>query len=376
MRLQQLKLTNFKNYEQQSVDCSAGLVCFVGNNGMGKTNLLDAIHYLCMGKSHFYLPDQQVARHGTDFFRLEGHFEINGKNERIVAKVQPKKKKVLERNAVPYHRLSEHIGLLPVVMITPNDTYLASEGSEARRGFMDNTLSQLDSHYLSQLILYNKLLQQRNALLKQMAQGRNNDHDLLEAYGQQMLAPAQLIHQKRAAFIEQFQPPLAEVYQTLCGGQEKATCVYRSKLSEHSLGELLIANTEKDRFLQRTTAGPHRDDLIFELDGHAVKRFASQGQLKSFVLALKLAQYQLLQGQKKRSPLLLLDDIFDKLDSDRVSHLLGLLLNGDYGQVFITDTDQKRLYEIAQQYETDCLYYRVDHGIIHAIDYGSQATEQ
>jgi DNA replication and repair protein RecF len=370
MTLELLKfiLTNFKNYEYEQVTCSPGLNCFLGKNGMGKTNLLDAIYYLCMSKSHFNLPDSSIVRHNTDFFRLEGHFIANDKREEIVAKVMPRKKKVLERNKVPYQKLSEHIGLLPVVMIAPDDTYLVMEGSEARRKFIDNTLSQLDTQYLSALIKYNKLLQQRNSLLKQFGEQNYFDPTLLSAYSSQMVAPGQMIFEKRLALCSKLEPLVQNLYEKICNGQESVSLSYQSKLKEQQLSELFEQQVEKDRIMQRTTAGPHKDELSFRIGDFAMKRFASQGQLKSFVLALKLAQYQLLKVEKNMLPILLLDDIFDKLDDSRVSQLLGLLVKEEYGQIFVTDTDEERIQTILKQYKQAFLRYRVDHGQIEAID--------
>lgn len=362
LHLQHYILTNFKNYASQRIDCSPRLNCYVGYNGMGKTNLLDAVYYLCMGKSHFNLPDSLIARHDEAFFRLEGHFLRENRPERIVAKVMPRKKKELERNNTAYLRLSEHVGLLPVVMIAPDDTYLATEGSEARRRFLDNTLSQLDNHYLQQLITYNKVLQQRNALLKQFADSGRYNIALIEAYDQQLLGPGRAIHEARRQFMSRFQEILREKYRVISGEAESIDCTYDSKLNDHSFESLLEGAREKDRILQRTTVGIHKDDLDFTIAGYALKRFASQGQLKSFVLALKLAQYRLLQSEKKMAPILLLDDIFDKLDNERVRHLLGLLLEGDFGQVFITDTDENRLGAIVEHFGQEYLNYRVDSG--------------
>lgn len=365
LRLTAFKLTNFKNYAFQPIDCDTALTCFIGANGMGKTNLLDAIYYLCMGKSYFNTPDRLIARHETDFFRLEGHFERAGQPEHIVAKVIPRKKKELERNRVPYPRLSEHVGLLPVVMIAPDDTYLVSEGSEARRRFVDNTLSQLGPNYLNQLILYNKVLQQRNALLKQFGENRSYNPAMVEVYNQQLLAPAQTLHEARAQFIERFSPILQEAYRRISGAAEPVNCTYRSKLSDAPLEELLQATAEKDRVLQRTTAGPHKDDLIFSIGDYPLKRFASQGQLKSFVLAMKLAQYQLLSEEKSTMPILLLDDIFDKLDRQRVSHLLRLLQEQTFGQVFVTDTEADRLAGIIRQTAQAFKVYQIQDGEAH-----------
>jgi DNA replication and repair protein RecF len=347
LQINQLTLSNFKNYEKETFRFSPRFNCMVGRNGMGKTNLLDALYYLCMGKSYFVPNDRHIVLHNAAFFRLEGHFQVDEKKEKIVAKVIPQKKKELERNGVAYAKLSEHVGLLPVVIIIPDDTLLATEGSEERRRFLDNTISQLDPIYLRHLIQYQKILRQRNAALKQMGENGRFQESLIEIYDAQLREPGQYIHQKRRAFVDGFNPLLAQMYQLISNGAETAQCRYRSALDkEPDLLKLLRANREKDRILQRTTNGLHRDDLIFHLDNHPLKRFASQGQLKSYILALKLAQYELIKKNKQQRPLLLLDDIFDKLDQYRVDQLLSLLMDGDYGQIFITDTDEKRVSQM------------------------------
>lgn len=364
MVLRQLTLTNFKNYEKAQVTLSEQLNCFVGKNGMGKTNLLDAIYYLCMSKSNFSVKDRAIAKHGESFFRLEGLFANEKEKETIVAKVLPGKKKTMERNQVPYKRLLEHIGLIPVVMIVPDDTLLVSEGSEARRKFLDNTLSQLDRTYLEQLLFYNKVLKQRNAALKQMAKEGQYNTELIETYNRQLLAPADLIYQTRAAFLKDFSPVFYEYYQVISGQSEEVECVYHSQLDKDSLAALLLANQEKDRFLQRTTVGIHKDDLKFFIDDFPLKTFASQGQLKSFVLALKLAQFEFLRKEKKIAPILLLDDIFDKLDRHRVEHLIGLLLDRKFGQIFITDTHENRLENIVTKFNSTYLNFRIEQGVV------------
>lgn len=322
---------------------------------MGKTNLLDAVYYLCMGKSYFVNNDSHISLHGSEFFRLEGHFKRDSKSEKIVAKVLPRKKKELERNGVAYAKLSEHVGLLPVVIIIPDDTLLATEGSEERRRFLDNTISQLDPVYLRHLIQYQKVLRQRNAALKKMGENGRFQESLLEIYDHQLLEPGQYIFEKRTTFVKDFEPLLAQTYQLISDEAETAGCRYRSPLQkEPDLLELLKEAREKDRILQRTTTGLHRDDLIFQLDGFPLKRFASQGQLKSYILALKLAQYEVIKTHTRQAPLLLLDDIFDKLDEHRVQQLITLLQEGDYGQIFITDTDEKRVSQILEAGE--CVY--------------------
>lgn len=362
MHIEELKLTNFKNYEQQSITCSPHVNCFVGLNGMGKTNLLDAVYYLCMTKSHTALNDSNVVQHGADFFRLEAWIQKGGKRDKIVAKVLPRKKKAFERNDVPYPRLADHIGEYPVVIIAPNDTNIIIEGSEVRRRFLDNTLSQLDPVYLRSLLTYNKILEQRNALLKQFGERRTFNESLLETYNLQLVEPAKLLCEKRKAFITAFCPVLQEIYEFISMQRETIDCQYESKLLETPFEQLLAAATEKDRALQRTTIGIHKDDLELKINGYAAKQFASQGQLKSLVLALKLAQYEILRQEKKMQPLLLLDDIFDKLDKTRVSHLLKLLLEKSFGQIFITDTDEHRVTEIVAQLHTPYQTFKIENG--------------
>ena len=310
---------------------------------MGKTNLLDAIYYLCLGKSNFSIPDQNIARHEENFFRLEARFELRGKNEKIVAKVIPRKKKEFERNDVPYQRLAEHIGMLPVVIIAPDDTAIITEGSEARRRFIDNTLSQLDNDYLHHLIQYNKVLKQRNASLKQFAENNSFNPHLMAAYDEQLSQPGEIIYRKRVEFIKKFLPVLTEMYKFISGKRESIQCEYKSDLGETPFARLLQDAFEKDRILQRTTKGIHKDDLLLTIDAYPLKRYGSQGQLKSYLLALKLAQYELLKREKKVAPILLLDDIFDKLDNKRVTYLLQLLTGGEFGQIFITDTHENRV---------------------------------
>ncbi len=362
MYLESLKLLNFKNYDAQALELSPKLNCFVGKNGMGKTNLLDSIHYLCMCKSGVMRSsDRILVRHGEAFFRLDGIFKREEKRENIVAKIIGGKSKIIERNKVPYKRISEHIGLLPVVIIAPNDTQLAMEGSEERRRFWDSTISQSDAKYLKNLLIYNKVLAQRNAYLKST---RYLDESLLGIYDQQLLAPAEYISMKRKAFAAIFTPIFETAYRKISNDQEKVSLVYKSKLLEHKLETLLQETREKDKILQRTTQGIHKDDWDFRINTFPVKKFASQGQLKSYVLALKLAQYDLLYQKKIVPPILLLDDIFDKLDNDRVKQLLTLLVQEDFGQVFITDTDENRIEKIIQLFDVDYKKFIVNRGQI------------
>lgn len=364
MHLHQFQLTNFKNYAQQSLELSPRLNCFTGLNGMGKTNVLDAIHFLCLCKSHGGLPDRNLVRHGESFLRLEGKFEQEGERTRIVAKFVVGQRKEIERNGVPYPRLTDYIGQYPVVMIAPDDITLVQEGSEERRRFLDTTLSQISPVYLRNLVVYNNLLKQRNALLKIFAEERRFDATLLEGLDHQMPGPAQALFVQRQAFITELRPLFQAAYAVLSGGHETVEAHYRSDLEESDLAELLLAARDKDRLLQRTTRGPHRDDLALVMDGHPVKKFASQGQLKSFLLALRLAQYEVLRREKGVAPLLLLDDIFDKLDEHRVRHLVGLLLSRDFGQIFITDTQRSRMEAIVTPFTGEYRIFEVAEGVI------------
>lgn len=348
LHLSRIKLAHFKNYASGELHFAERLNVIVGQNGMGKTNLLDAIYYLCMGKSYFPVTDQYIVQHEGTFFRLEGDFvRAVGKKDRMVIKVEPRKRKELEINKKPYDKVADHVGVFPVVIVVPDDTLLIKEGSEERRRFLDNTLSQLDARYLSALMLYNKVLKQRNALLKQ-ARGHAMPESLLAVYDQQLAAPAQYIFEQRQLFVEQFTAPFQAAHQAICAGQEAVSLQYKSPLHKAALPELLRDSRDKDMALERTTQGIHRDDLVFDLEDHPLRRLGSQGQLKSFVLALKLAQYRFLQTHKQVQPILLLDDIFDKLDPQRVTQLMDYIMAADFGQVFLSDTDQHRIDRILQ----------------------------
>lgn len=345
-----------------SLTLSPRLNCFTGLNGMGKTNILDAIYFLCLCKSNSGLPDKNLVRHGEGFFRIEGIFLKEEKKEKIAAKFATGKPKIIERNGVEYSKLADYIGDFPAVMIAPDDVALVQEGSEDRRRFIDATLSQLSQTYLQQLMVYNALLKQRNALLKYFGEQRRFDPALLEAIDQQMTTPAELIYRERSKFATAFAPVFAECYADISGGREVVEVVYESDLSRAPLPELLEAALEKDRILQRSTAGPHRDDLALLMDALPVKKFASQGQLKSFLLALRLAQYEILRREKSLSPLLLLDDIFDKLDEQRVRQLVSLLLRRNFGQIFITDTQRSRIEAVVASFTGEYRVFEVEQG--------------
>ncbi len=362
VQIRSIKLVNWKNFESATLAFAERLVLFTGLNGMGKTNLLDAIHYLCMTRSYFGLREKLLVRHGADFFRLEAGFEKDSRTHRVVAKVVPGKKKEFEVDGTPVPTFADHIGQFPVVMVAPADIQLAYEGSESRRKLLDAALSQTDKAYLDQLVQYTRLLKHRNHLLRQLAEQPHQPHTLLDTIDHQMAAPAQAIHQRRAAWVERLNPLLQHYYEIVSEGRETVACTYKSQLAHKSLSELLTEKRRQDLALGYSTAGIHRDDLDFRIDGRPLKQFASQGQLKSFILALKLAQYQLFVDEHGRTPLLLLDDLFDKLDQRRVSKLLELLLSQNFGQVCITDTHAGRIPAILRSFGQPYDHYCVQSG--------------
>lgn len=342
MFLRYLSLVNYKNFDSKALEFDPVINCLVGNNGMGKTNILDAIYHLCFGKSYFNPHNTQNIMHGEDFFVLEGEFEKEGRIEKIVCSFKKGNKKLIKRNDKPYERFSEHIGFLPLVIVSPSDRDLILEGSETRRKFIDGVISQSDRAYLHDLIDYNKLLTQRNSLLKYFVANHTFDGDTLGIYNEQLHALGTAIHEKRKAFMDTFVPIFQQQYGTISQREEEVMLSYRSQLSEGALIDLLGANLERDRILQYSSVGIHKDDLEFTIAGQPIKRFGSQGQQKSFLIALKLAQFHFVEKQAGTTPILLLDDIFDKLDQSRVSQLIGLVKREDFGQIFISDTHGER----------------------------------
>ncbi len=332
---------------------------------MGKTNILDAVHYLGLCKSHFSIPDAQLVKKEEDFFRLEALVKRASGAHKLVAKVQPsKKKKSFEKDGKTYDRLSDYLGQLPLIMIAPDDTIIGTGGSEERRKVIDETLCQTDRKYLVQLIAYNKLLKQRNAALKQMAKQRSWDHYLLDTYDAQMIPLAQFIFNTRKEWLTPMYRSFANYYERISQGAELPEIKYKSQLHDEDLSELFKLHRDKDILLQRTTMGIHKDDLVFFLKEMPLKRFGSQGQLKSFIMALKLAQYNWLHNGVEEKPLLLLDDIFDKLDHFRVGDLLQLLSGEEFGQVFISDTDVERLPSILEKENLSAAHFVVVEGTI------------
>jgi DNA replication and repair protein RecF len=366
MYLQQLSVINFKNYDEAELVFSEGVNAFTGNNGAGKTNLLDAIHYLSLCKSYFNPIDSQQIKQGAEFFIITGTFNKNDQPEAVACSVKRNQKKQFKRNKKDYQRLADHIGLLPLVMISPYDISIITEGSEERRKFIDNVISQTDNHYLDELITYNKILTNRNALLKQIADTGKYDPGLLEIINDQLTASGNRIFERRRNFMEGFVEIFNKHYDFISENAERVELVYESQLLTNSFEELLEKSINRDRALERTTAGVHKDDLQFNIHGMPMKKFGSQGQQKSFLIALKLAQYTFLYQQKGFKPLLLLDDIFDKLDDNRVTKLMQMVSNNDFGQVFITDTGVDRVEQVFNKIGVAIKLFKVKEGAIDA----------
>ncbi|MEO3403083.1 DNA replication/repair protein RecF [Mucilaginibacter sp. CAU 1740] len=366
MYLQQLSVINFKNYDEAELVFSEGVNAFTGNNGAGKTNLLDAIHYLSLCKSYFNPIDSQQIKQGAEFFIITGTFNKNDQPEAVACSVKRNQKKQFKRNKKDYQRLADHIGLLPLVMISPYDISIITEGSEERRKFIDNVISQTDNHYLDELITYNKILTNRNALLKQIADTGKYDPGLLEIINDQLTASGNRIFERRRNFMEGFVEIFNKHYDFISDNAERVELVYESQLLNNSFEELLEKSINRDRALERTTAGVHKDDLQFNIHGMPMKKFGSQGQQKSFLIALKLAQYTFLYQQKGFKPLLLLDDIFDKLDDNRVTKLMQMVSNNDFGQVFITDTGVDRVEQVFNKIGVAVKLFKVKEGAIDA----------
>lgn len=349
MHLQKITLVNFKNFESQTFDFQEKINCFVGNNGVGKTTVLDAIYYLSFAKSYFNPAATQNIKHSEEFFMIEGEYQINDKIDNVVCSLKRGNKKVVKRNGKAYEKFSEHIGYLPLVIISPGDSDLIVEGSDTRRKFMDNVISQSDKLYLQTIIKYNKVLAQRNSLLKYFAANRTFDAINLKVYDEQLESYGSVIFKKRTEFLEVFIPIFNERYAAISSSKEQVNLVYKTQLDEGNLIELFVQNMERDRILQYTGVGIHKDDLSFEIDGYPIKKFGSQGQQKSYLIALKLAQFDFIKSQANIKPILLLDDIFDKLDDLRVEQLINLVNNDEFGQLFISDTHKQRTEDVVKK---------------------------
>lgn len=359
MFIKNLKLFNFKNHSEKSFDFSPEINCFVGNNGAGKTNILDALHYLSMAKSFLGNLDAQNILHESDFFAIEAEIQGEEKNDIIKVQLPKEGKKIIKKNDKTYERIADHIGFLPSVMISPYDANLISDGSESRRKFLDAMISQTDSDYLFALIQYQKTLQQRNALLKYFAKNRTFDLDSLEIYNDPLTKFGTQIFEKRQRFVASILPTIQHFYEIISKGNEKVTVIYESNLNEQNFEEILSENLEKDKVLTYTSRGIHKDDLRFEMNENLIKKFGSQGQQKSFLIALKLAQIKRIKDITNKNPILLLDDIFDKLDDNRVSQLIELVNQQNFGQIFITDTHRERTESVVKRINEESKIFQI-----------------
>lgn len=365
MKLDKLNINQFKNNQESSIELSPRINIFVGENGAGKTNILEAIYYLSFCKSPFNPTDKQNVMHGEKFFMIKGdYFREEESIDKVHVNYQLNSRKILKRNDKEYDRLADHIGEFPLVMISPSDSNLIYGGSEDRRKYIDGVISQFDRYYLRTLLNYNKVLQQRNAFLKNISENRHTDRSLLEILDEKLCKDGLEIHTKRKEFLEEFIPLIQNYYKFISNEKETAGINYKSQLNDNDFCELLKQNQERDIILRHSSKGIHRDDLEFQLDGFPVKNFGSQGQQKSFLVALKIAQFEYTFEKKKYKPLVLLDDIFDKLDINRVEQLMKLVSRNEFGQIFISDTNEDRIKSIFDNIDVDKQIFMVTNGVV------------
>ena len=367
MHIEDISILNYKNISEVTIDFSSKLNCFIGRNGAGKTNLLDAVYYLSFCKSFFNANDQQNINHTESFFMLNGNYKRLDSNETISVGLKEGQKKQFKRNAKVYKRLVEHIGFLPLVMITPSDDNLILGGSDERRKFMDGVISQYNQYYLTDLLKYNRALLQRNNLLKQFVSERYFDAELLSVWDMQLLETGNRIHTQRAEFIQKLIPVFQRYYSFISQGNEKVSLVHQSSLYDKSFNESLKDSLQKDRAVQYTTQGIHKDDLVYYIGDYPVKKMGSQGQKKTYLVALKLAQFEFVKEISGVKPILLLDDIFDKLDQHRVEQIVRTVAGEQFGQIFLTDTNREHLDSILQKMETDFRIFNVEEGKVELV---------
>lgn len=359
VQLNRLSVLQFRNHRQAELELGGQVNCLVGPNGAGKTNLLDAVHYLCMCKSYFEAQDQHNVMHGEEWFMLKGTMEVPDGPDELSCAVRKGHRKVFKRNHKEYDRLADHIGRFPAVMITPYDGQLVLDGSEVRRRFLDGLISQFDRPYLDHLIRYNRALAQRNQLFKQM--NGQVQREMLEPWDEQLILHGEAVHAVRARFMEAIIPLVNRHYHGIASGPETVGLAYRSELAEAGMRTILDRNRERDMAAQHTTGGIHKDDLLFTINDRPLRKFGSQGQQKTFLIALKLAQFDLIAERTGKKPVLLLDDIFDKIDPQRMRHLLSLLGDGRFGQVIITDTDAGRMHQAMDGLGLETRFFHLDH---------------
>ena len=344
--LKKISIINYKNIVDKEYNLDPKINCFVGNNGVGKTNILDSIYHLALGKSYFNLRNDQLINKNEDFMVIDGLFDLNGKKENIICSIKRGDKKNLKRNGKTYKKFSNHIGLIPVVLISPYDNDLINEGSSERRKFIDSIISQNNKEYLINLIAYSRVIQNRNSLLKQYNKSVDFDLDTIKIYDDQIIKLSEPIFMARKNFFNDFKDLVIEKYDQISENQEKISIEYKSDLFDSDIKNLIENSFQKDVILQYTSSGIHKDDFIFNLDGSRIKKFGSQGQQKSFLIALKLAQFEYLKNKTGNSPILLLDDIFDKLDLIRVKRIVEIVNSTNFGQLFLSDTDRERIEKV------------------------------
>jgi DNA replication and repair protein RecF len=362
MHLKSLSLVNFKNYDQVDIPFCEKINCFVGENGVGKTNILDAVHYLALCKSNLNPVDSQNIRYEQDFCVVQGVFERKGKEENIFCGIRKQKKKQFKRNKKDYKKLSEHIGLIPLVMISPADSLLINGGSEERRQFMNGVIAQYSRVYLDNLIQYNRALNQRNRLLKDFAFSHTFDREMLEVWDEQLVRYGEPIYEERRRFVDDLLPVFNDFHTHVSGMREKVKLTYESQLNDAVFREGIQSTREKDRIIQYSTFGIHKDDLGMTLGEYSMKKSGSQGQQKTFLVALKLAEFEFIRKLTQIPPILLLDDIFDKFDARRVKQIISLVAENQFGQIFITDTNEKRLLGILEEIPADHRVYNINQG--------------
>ena len=360
MYLKKLSLINFKNIREENLEFRPGINCFVGDNGAGKTNVIDAVYFLSMCKSSLAMTDGQSMRHGSDFFLLDGQYLTDGgRNESVVCAFARKGGKTLKRNGKEYERLSDHVGLIPAVIVSPADSALISDAADERRRYLNAFISQLDRAYLGSVMRYNAVLAERNRLLK-----TRPDETMLQIYDMQLCEHGKAIHARRQEFAERLQPVTAAYYSILSGDREQVELHYKSELNDRPFEEILLDARQKDIVNEFTTAGIHRDDLVLKIGGYPLRKYGSQGQQKSFLIALKLAQYTIVAREKGEKPILLLDDLFDKLDAGRVEQLIRLVSEDSFGQILITDCNPTRLRTILDKAGGEYALFTVGNGAV------------
>ena len=367
MYLKKLILNNFKNYELVEIEFSAKINCFVGANGVGKTNILDAIHYLSLAKSFFNIIDGINIRHGEDYFIIQGEMQRNGDADQIYCAFQKQKQKIMKRNGKEYKKLSEHIGRYPVVMISPADSVLITEGSEERRKFMNKIISQYDAVYLDSVIQYNKSILQRNRFLKDFKTTKL-DEDMLAVWDAQLVKYGSYIYDARKKLVDELKPVFQEFYSLISSSKEAVRLEYISHLNECDFEKALANSLKKDLYLEYTTVGVHKDNLALEMNGFPIKTIGSQGQQKSFLTALKLAKFEYIRRMASYPPMLLLDDIFDKFDSERVEQIIRLVSSNMFGQIFITDTHCDRLQEMLSLHNIEYKLFDISDNVVQEIN--------